>query len=497
MDGNTDFFHFIWGNTQHRITLILAVVLSTAFMLVFKSCYPYPNLAFDSYHYIYAAMLNLDVDTWPIGYSKFLQLVGFFSHSHILLIWAQYFLEVAASLWFYFTILYLFKLGLLLRGLLFIFLFLNPLFIYSSNFVMSDNLFMTLSLCWITLLIWIICRTKRYMIWVHAFLLGITFCVRYNAMYYPLIAGIAFLLSSFSLRLKIAAIVLQMIPIILFVLFTSYRVEQTTGVRSFSPFAGWKMANNALYMYSHIYQDCKDPLPSRFVPFDTMVRRYFRSRQKQEDLMDYHSSGSDYMFNYQSPLNSNMDLYYGVKDRIVVYMTGAAHFTSFYSAYGSYLVKKHPVDFVRYFIWPNSIRHSIPPLEVFELHSMFILLEGNGLDKIATSWFADLKTIQTEPYYILLRDKILTPFMTFKFFVQIVFAMLLVGFSMLRGFKKTEKAVSRLILLITCFWLCELVFTISTGAIVMRYLLFPFIIEFSFSLILLHYIYYQMDTPRR
>ena len=42
--------------------------------------------------------------------------------------------------------------------LLFLFLFLNPLFLYCSNFIMSDPLFTTLSIGWLVQLIWLIQR---------------------------------------------------------------------------------------------------------------------------------------------------------------------------------------------------------------------------------------------------------------------------------------------------------------------------------------------------
>jgi hypothetical protein len=68
-----------------------------------------------------------------------------------------------------------------------------------------------LSLLWVTQLIWIICRPKSYMIYVQAVLLFLVFTVRYNSLYYPLIASGVLLMCRLQIQYKIVGILLQFI----------------------------------------------------------------------------------------------------------------------------------------------------------------------------------------------------------------------------------------------------------------------------------------------
>src|ERR1700733_1361986 len=175
-----NFGNFIWNVRCNRRYLIGAVGFSILLMGIFKALYPYAKLVLDSYFYIKAAAGNWDVNAWPIGYSKFLRVFGWFSHSPLLLVWWQYLFLAFSNALFFFTLLYFFRPGKMVSNVLFVFLFLNPLFLYLSNLIMADTLFTGLSLLWITQLIWIIYRPRPYMIVTHAVLLLVTFTVRYN-----------------------------------------------------------------------------------------------------------------------------------------------------------------------------------------------------------------------------------------------------------------------------------------------------------------------------
>jgi len=301
---------YIWRHRINRLYLFSALGISLILLLLFKLIYPYPNLVMDSYYYIRAAAYNADVNAWPIGYSKFLQLVGLFTHSHMVLVCLQYlFLEMALLL-FFFTLRFFFHLGGLVSNILFVFFFVNPLFLYTGNLIMADSLFNGLSILWITQLLWIIYRPRPYMIVTHAILLLITFTVRYNALYYPLVAAIAFALSRQKLRLKLAGIGLPVILVVSFILYTSHKMEEYCGVRQFSPFGGWKLANDALYMYAHVQGGKPDTMPTRFRSVDQIVRKYFELSHDPGDLMRpdvFH--GSPFMFS--GPLMYYMIRLYG------------------------------------------------------------------------------------------------------------------------------------------------------------------------------------------
>ena len=78
---NGSFRNFIWSDRKNRNYLIMAAVCSLLLFFVFKLFYPYPNMVMDSYVYIKAMAQNLGANSYPIGYSKFLQLFSLFSRN--------------------------------------------------------------------------------------------------------------------------------------------------------------------------------------------------------------------------------------------------------------------------------------------------------------------------------------------------------------------------------------------------------------------------------
>ena len=141
--------------TENKVYLLVMLGIMLVEFIVFKICYPFPDFFSDSYSYIRAAYLHLDVNIWPIGYSRFLALFHhWISHSGSALITFQYLVWCSSALYFYFTVTYFYPTGKNTRIFLNLFLFFNPLFFYTTNYVTSDILFISMSTVWLTLLIW-------------------------------------------------------------------------------------------------------------------------------------------------------------------------------------------------------------------------------------------------------------------------------------------------------------------------------------------------------
>src|SRR5580658_2026105 len=128
--------------------------VSVVLFVVFKLFYPFPNMVMDSYVYLKAAVLDLSANSFPIGYSKFLQVLIYLDCSANWIVAVQFLILDAACLLFFLTIGYFFRPSRIVLIILWIFLFCNPLLYYLSNFIMSDTLFTALSLFWVTQLIW-------------------------------------------------------------------------------------------------------------------------------------------------------------------------------------------------------------------------------------------------------------------------------------------------------------------------------------------------------
>ena len=96
---------FLWKNKANRAWWIAGFVMFLLQFIVFKFRYPYANYMPDSYSYLEAAAANMDVNMWPVAYSKFLRLVSVFTHSDKVVVGLQYLFLQASSLFFLFSLL--------------------------------------------------------------------------------------------------------------------------------------------------------------------------------------------------------------------------------------------------------------------------------------------------------------------------------------------------------------------------------------------------------
>src|SRR5262245_7819403 len=87
---------FVLKERRYRIMLWFAACAILVQFSIFKYFYPYPSFIHgDSFSYIKAAYYNLDINTYLIGYSRFLRLFSVFSSSAFALVSFQYiFLQV-------------------------------------------------------------------------------------------------------------------------------------------------------------------------------------------------------------------------------------------------------------------------------------------------------------------------------------------------------------------------------------------------------------------
>ncbi|TWW00647.1 hypothetical protein [Chitinophaga pinensis] len=122
--------------------------------------------------------------------------------------------------------------GKVIFGLLFAGMVFNPVFLFIANYVSSDALFLSLSLVWFTLLLWILHRPNKSLIIWHAIIILLAFTVRYNALFYPIVAAIAFVISRQPWRMKVVGMLSSLILIAGFVWHTSNQYDRLTGSAS-------------------------------------------------------------------------------------------------------------------------------------------------------------------------------------------------------------------------------------------------------------------------
>lgn len=481
------FMDFVWRkNKTNRWYLIVSFVLLLLQFAWFKTYYPKANFMPDSYGYLEVAATNSDVGIWPVGYSKFLRVFSSFAHSDTLLTGFQYlFLELAA-LYFLFTLFYFFRPGKIIQPILCALVVINPLFLYTSNYVSSDALFNGLSIVWFTLLLWIIYRPKQsYIVW-HAVILLILFTIRYNAIYYPLIAITAFGLSRQRLLPKITGIALSIVLVAFSFWYTSNKNLEQSGQRQFSAFGGWQLANNALYMYSHVNNRNSNVAGLAHTPFhslDSLVQQHLSKSSQIKELSDSAGLSFYFLWSERAPLKQYMHAQWK-KDSTAPYYKQWASMGPLYTDYAWYLIKKYPMQFVQYYLLPNALNYYAPPLEFLGVYNM----GKDSVDRLAKNWFG-YKDASVKRSSKGGKTTMLNQYPIVAAIVNISFLLGCIGFIVFDGRQKLGSRFSKTLLLTFTLWLANFCFSVFAAPIVMRYQLFSMIICIPFVLLLFRFIY--------
>ncbi len=453
---------------HNRLLVLVAIILNALLFGYCKHVYPYPDFFADSYTYVTAAHQGLNVYYRPAGYAWFLRGLHFLSSSPLLVVWVQYVLLVIASLLLFFSIDYL--LGFhsrFLRMLCFTGLAFNPLFLMLANQIGSDALFSALTLSWFALLLWLFMRPGRLVLALHLLLLAAAFIVRYNALYYPLISCLTFLLACNAKgRFRLTGILVTMLMIGGMYFLIKKGTEQATGADVFSGFSGWQIANNALYIHDKVKVEPTDFEDSELRAIDRYVNIY------QDSLADYdwakvHAGiiGVTFMWNAHSPLLEYADHYRRanhISERDAWYRVSIS-----FAKYGQQLILQHPAAYLKVYVWGNILRYLYPQREMLEEYN------ANR-----DNWFTE--TVD----YFKLHDAAPDPYHNPKLKARItrwypslhVVAVMLCVFApllyLLRMRKKRLAATQHneflLVIMWLCFWGANFVFTVLTSVVVLR-----------------------------
>lgn len=473
------FTDFVFRNQLHRRMVIISGVVLLMQLVVYKIMFPYPNFIPDSYAYMEAAIRNSQINMWPVGYSKFLRVFSAFVKSDIALVVFQFFLIHAAVQYFLFTLLYFVKVGNAVKFSLVGFFILNPLLLLISNFVLADTLFSALSTIWLTQLIWLTLRPSRTSLWTQAVLLMLLFSIRYNALYYPVITAAVVLSCKLPVREKVLAIGLNVLFVGLFIWHNGNQYKDLTGTRQFSGFGGWQLATNALIMYSKMDPDEQEVVPDRFKEFQGLVVRHRDSLNALKVRPDS-VAAIYYLWDDNSPVNKYYKIKYG-KDTLTPYFKHWAEVSPFYADYGKYMILKHPISYIKYYLGWNLLSYSIPPIEFLAVNNM-----GSDYVKIAAKEFFGYKSQKIKNTH---KDQTIAyATVVIQTVTNVFFVIGVLGFIMFGGLRKANYNFRRIVFLVGIVWICNLIFSVTASPIVMRYQIFPLIIMFPLGMLMFDYV---------
>jgi hypothetical protein len=477
-----------------RYWYLVAPAMAVLWVL-FKCCYPYADFFTDSYTYIQAAADQVAISYRPIGYSLFLRLVHGVSRSDTFLVTIQFAL-VQSACWVLFTfVIRRSAPGPRVQVLIAAFLVLDPLVYYISNFVSSDALFMALSLFWLTSLM----RSMHAPTWrelvIQWILLLMIFYTRYVALFYPVVAAICYCRLRRDWWFRLAAMAGSVAIVAAGVLSTRELTRVETGEATFSAFSGWQMANNALHLYPWLPVDSTG-LPPATLPLAGYVDRYFR-REGPALTKNPPGPTTAYMWERSSPLHEYLDAYrlphsnlrHGRDTARLSYFTAWNRVAPVFSQYGYFLLRRHPLAFGRYYLWPSAGSFFLSPLDVLNTY-----LDGKKeIDPIARDWFGYRKA---RPWVCsaTLQGKICAPFPWLSLVMMLAFGVVACAFLLKRELRDRSPAFSSCLQVAGIYLGLNICFNVFASPSVYRYQVLPLILLFIFTCCALFFVIYRKEA---
>ncbi len=449
-----------------RWYLAIAVIGIIIQLIVFKQLYPFADFYSDSYSYIFAARTHLDVSIQPMGYAWLLALFHAITTSDTAVVIFQYGVLQLAALYTFFVFLYHYQPGRTARNILFVFLLFNPVSLYLGNHISTDALWTGLSLCWLAQLVRVIHRPHRRQVLAVAVVLLLLFVLDTRTYYYLLISAVAFLLSRQKAWIKLSGIVLPLLLILPYVLYTRQAAREMTGAPQLAFVDGWQSANNALHMYRHIRVD-RSALPAESLELDSTVQAFFAKLPAGFEESVAFAEGHYFLQQPDAPLKRYRDQHYKLTNdysRVLAYGKAATVF----GPYGRYLIRHHPGAYARHFMWPAAGRYFLPPLEKYAMYNG----GSNVAAEPAQEWFAYESNL-LKPVSVIGQGKILGPFPILFLICNICFLGCLLCLPALRYY---DGAFRRTVWLFGGCWLLNFICSVFSGDTALRYQYFPLLL---------------------
>jgi hypothetical protein len=466
-----NFFRYLCNK---KSLLVIAVCISACLFAILKYCYPLPDFFVDSVNYVLWAHYDLAVAFRPMGYSYFLQMMHSVSAGWGTLIFVQYFIFVLSSLFFFFSADYLFGVPKKLALPLMLAILCNPMLLLQTNLVSSDSIFCSLTVTWFTTCLWII-KKPGWWIWVAQLIfLYLAFKVRYSALFFPVISAIVFLFCKARRSYKITGIVATGAMIYLIVWYQQNLTEYATNTKTFSGFAGWQIANNALYCYPYIDLNPKD-LPTQETRIvDECVRMKIDSVVKDDNV------GYVYLWDRQSPFKK----YLG----ICAYRHHTNYLVSWFNAsvglkaYGWYIIRHYPAEFMKYFILPNCTNYFYPPAEILDNYDNSSI----KLPPETIAWFG-FDNDHLRCTYPNLQNRIISVYPALSLILNLlnIGTILFILLGAILIWKKIASTSKALLIVWSCFYFGYMGFSIFASAVNLRFLDYLFVMGIVMPFILI------------
>ena len=345
-ESGPSFFSFLLSK-ENWVNLGLFFGLHLLIFIFLKIYYPYPATETDSGNYILSAINGKINGYRPMGYSSFLAFFGTFSNDIQFVVTWQWFVTMLCSFFFVFTLHYIYRLKNYLLWALIVLLSLNPSAIFLNAYLMSDGLFINLTLAFLAAGLWVAYRKSYAMLALHLFLLYLSMHTRYIGLFYPAIS-ILFIVIGFLPKWKIG-LALSVLPIAIVLLYRNSvtgQMEEEFGVKTFSAFGGWQKANNGVAILPFEKIDTSKMTDNEVKYVHQIVRQFPDSVFSTEQVM-----ATSFMWVKEFPGKAVLFNY--IQQTNTTYLKSWAYVGTMMEKYGDFLQSNYRGAYFSHFILPN------------------------------------------------------------------------------------------------------------------------------------------------
>lgn len=363
LNSGDNFFAFLRQPIQVRNMLLFGLLHLCTFLFIAYS-YPMPYTNADTGGYL-ASFASGQINGYrPIGYSWVLEAFFVISDTSFFVFFAQFWLQAFANGFLLWTLQYFYR---PIQQVWFwataLMLVLAPTILFLTNALLSDSIFNTLTLIWLTSGIWLFRRFSIPMLLLHLIAMYLAVNVRYTGLFYPVLSAILLFFQTDNKRYY-----LPILPILIMAyIYVSTKNQMDTyfGTPVFSAFSGWAQANNATAVIPYI-----DLKPEEI---DNKASRKIHEFVIAEPLENYNTqnvmstmfiwsnkyAGKKALFDYLDN-NSEQLTYNDVWVRMGVLMGN----------YATLLQKRYPMQYLRHFILPNLSNVVMPKLDFIKYNNV-------------------------------------------------------------------------------------------------------------------------------
>jgi hypothetical protein len=457
------FLSFIFKDKANKKYLYAGLIIGLVYLIILKILFPSPSYYSDSYTYIQVARDNQDISFRPVEYSEFIRFFKGVTTSDFALIIGQYFFNIVANLFLFFTVTYFFAINKKLKAVLFVLLICNPLYLFYSNYILSDALFCSLTVAWFATLIWTINRFNWGVVAMQLLMLLLLFKLRYNAIVFPVFITIALFLTKEPLWKKITASALGFVLILLLMKNITDRTEELTGTRVFSAFSGWQLANNAMHVLKYENIDTTK-LDDDGRNINRFIKAYFDSLPTaQKNNNDVKAS---YMWDNKSPLKKYLSQY-GVKNGFTIYFQGWTAIGPVYNDFGTSVILQKPGAYLKHFVLPNTKKYFFPELEAYDSYNQ----GADTMAKVAKDYY-EYETNKVKVSAAGLHKAVMLPWKYLFPFINFLFLATVLVYLSTGTFKRVKKLFNQSLLLYLLVYFGNLLFVSALAPNVFRYHVF-------------------------